>query len=306
MSNTRTTLPLRSSRRARIIGVAGGLAAVSALAVPAAGAAEDASAGHTARAAVAGDAVRSANIAGTAWHVDPATNTLVVTVDSTVSQAEVDRLKRAAGRDAKAIRIERTPGTFNKLALGGDAIHAPEWRCSAGFNARNSKNQYFIVTAGHCTEGKPPWYTKPDLRTKIGRSVGSYFPGNDFGLISYDNKSLKRTGVVNLYNGKTQDIKRAANPTVGQKVKRSGSTTGLRSGKVTGLNATVNYGDGQIVSGLIKTNVCAEPGDSGGPLFAGETALGITSGGSGNCRVGGTTFFQPVKEALSWYKVNVY
>ena len=52
--------------------------------------------------------------------------------------------------------------------------------------------------------------------------------------------------------------------------------------------------------------MCAQPGDSGGPLFAGTAALGLTSGGSGNCTVGGTTFYQPVTEALAVYGVNVY
>ena len=53
-------------------------------------------------------------------------------------------------------------------------------------------------------------------------------------------------------------------------------------------------------------NICAEPGDSGGSLYAGSVALGLTSGGSGNCSSGGTTFFQPVPEVLSAYGVSVY
>jgi streptogrisin B len=52
--------------------------------------------------------------------------------------------------------------------------------------------------------------------------------------------------------------------------------------------------------------VCAEPGDSGGALYSGSTALGLTSGGSGNCSTGGTTFFQPVTEALSVYGATIY
>jgi hypothetical protein len=47
-------------------------------------------------------------------------------------------------------------------------------------------------------------------------------------------------------------------------------------------------------------------GDSGGSLFDGSKAIGLTSGGSGNCSSGGTTFFQPVTEALSVYGVSVY
>jgi hypothetical protein len=85
---------------------------------------------------------------------------------------------------------------------------------------------------------------------------------------------------------------------VGQQVFRSGSTTGLHSGQVTALDATVNYPEG-TVTGLVQTTVCAEAGDSGGPLFAGSVALGITSGGSGDCTNGGVTFFQPVAKALA-------
>lgn len=67
----------------------------------------------------------------------------------------------------------------------------------------------------------------------------------------------------------------------------------------------MNYAEGSV-SGLIRTTVCAEPGDSGGSLYSGSTALGLTSGGSGNCSSGGVTYFQPVVEALNAYGVSVY
>ncbi|MYS55927.1 trypsin-like serine protease, partial [Streptomyces sp. SID6013] len=90
----------------------------------------------------------------------------------------------------------------------------------------------------------------------------------------------------------------AAEATVGQEVFRMGSTTGLADGQVLGLDATVNYPEG-TVTGLIQTDVCAEPGDSGGSLFTRDgLAIGLTSGGSGDCTVGGETFFQPVTTAL--------
>jgi hypothetical protein len=49
---------------------------------------------------------------------------------------------------------------------------------------------------------------------------------------------------------------------------------------------------------LIETTFCAEPGDSGGPLYDGTKAIGLTSGGRGDCKKGATTFFQPVVAAL--------
>lgn len=57
---------------------------------------------------------------------------------------------------------------------------------------------------------------------------------------------------------------------------------------------------------MIRTTVCAEPGDSGGPPYDGTRALGLTPGGSGDCKRGGTTFFQPVREAANAYGVTVF
>nr|1SGC_A Chain A, Proteinase A [Streptomyces griseus]2SGA_A Chain A, PROTEINASE A [Streptomyces griseus]3SGA_E Chain E, Proteinase A (sgpa) [Streptomyces griseus]4SGA_E Chain E, Proteinase A (sgpa) [Streptomyces griseus]5SGA_E Chain E, Proteinase A (sgpa) [Streptomyces griseus] len=178
---------------------------------------------------------------------------------------------------------------------GGEAITTGGSRCSLGFNV-SVNGVAHALTAGHCTNISASW--------SIGTRTGTSFPNNDYGIIRHSNPAAA-DGRVYLYNGSYQDITTAGNAFVGQAVQRSGSTTGLRSGSVTGLNATVNYGSSGIVYGMIQTNVCAQPGDSGGSLFAGSTALGLTSGGSGNCRTGGTTFYQPVTEALSAYGATV-
>ncbi|MFM9367937.1 S1 family peptidase [Streptomyces sp. Da 82-17] len=296
----RTTPRSSVARRVSLAAVAGSLVAAGAFAAPAASA-DEATTYSSAQLNKASDAVLEADVAGTAWNVDPKTKRVVVTVDSTVSQAEINEIKREAGSNAGALKIERTPGKFSKLLSGGDAIYASSWRCSAGFNVRNSAGTYYFVTAGHCTDGAGTWYTNSSRTTTIGPTAGSSFPGNDYGLVRYSNTGLSHPGTVG-----GQDITSAADATVGMSVTRRGSTTGTHSGSVTGLNATVNYGGGDIVYGMIRTNVCAEPGDSGGPLYSGTRAIGLTSGGSGNCSSGGTTFFQPVKEALSAYGVSVY
>ncbi|WP_328316697.1 S1 family peptidase [Streptomyces sp. NBC_00388] len=287
------------ARRGRLIAVASGLLVAAALTVPSAHA-DQATTYTPQQLTAASNAVQSADVAGTAWYVDKATGTLVVTADSSVSAAEISRIQKGTGANAGAIRVKRTTGTFNKLLKGGDAIYTSQWRCSVGFNVRSGSTYYFL-TAGHCTEGSPAWYTNSSGSTSIGPTTGTSFPGNDYGIVKYANTSLAHDGTVG-----SQDITSAGNPTVGQTVTRTGSTSGTHSGKVTALNATVNYGSGDVVSGLIQTTVCAEPGDSGGPLYAGSKALGLTSGGSGDCTSGGTTFFQPVTEALSAYGVSVY
>ncbi|MFJ9587639.1 S1 family peptidase [Streptomyces acidicola] len=294
MRITRTTPHGGVSRRARLIAVTAGLVAAAAITVPTAQA-SDAQTFSTAQLKSASSAVLKADVAGTAWAIDPKTDKVILTVDSTVSKAEIAKIKKEAGVNAGALTIKHTPGKFRPLIAGGEAITTGGSRCSLGFNVTAGGVSY-ALTAGHCTNISSSW--------SIGTRAGTSFPNNDYGIIRHSNPSAA-DGRVYLYNGTYRDITSAGNAYVGQSVQRSGSTTGLRGGTVTGLNATVNYGSSGIVYGMIQTNVCAEPGDSGGALFSGSTALGLTSGGSGNCSSGGTTFFQPVTEALSAYGASV-
>ncbi|HEU4946954.1 MAG TPA: S1 family peptidase [Kribbella sp.] len=239
-------------------------------------------------------ALQQSGVEGIAWYVDNASNRVVVTADSTVSRAEIATIKQSAGTNAGAVRIVRTSGVFSPLLSAGDAIYGGQYRCSLGFNVVSGSTYYFL-TAGHCGKVAKTWYTDSAHRTLIGPTMGYSFPGNDYALVRYDNTSLSHPG------GFT-----AANAYVGEPVKRTGSTTGTHSGTVTALDVTVHYAGGGTVRGMIQTTVCAEPGDSGGPLYDGTKALGITSGGSGDCKSGGTTFYQPVPEAASAYGVTVF
>jgi streptogrisin D len=247
---------------------------------------------------------RTVKTPGTSWSVDPATNQVLVTADSTVTGARLAAVQAAVTAQGGAARLERTPGKLSRFISGGQAIYSSGYRCSLGFNVRNSAGEYFFLTAGHCTNLGSRWYSNSSQTNLIGNRAGTSFPVNDYGIVRYVS-GVSHPGNVYLYGAGTQDITTAGNAFVGQSVRRSGSTTGVRSGTVTGLNATVNYAEGTVY-GMIRTNVCAQGGDSGGSLFSGSTALGLTSGGSGNCSTGGTTFFQPVTEPLSAYGVNVY
>ena len=241
-------------------------------------------------------AVERSGVAGIAWYVDAAAHQVVVTADSSVSGAEIAMLRQAAGSNGGALRIQRATGVFTPLLYGGDAIYGGNYRCSLGFNVVSGSTYYFL-TAGHCGKLASTWYTNSSHTTLIGPTVNYSFPGNDYALVRYDNTSLSHPGGFAV-----------ADPFVGERVTRDGSTTGVHTGTVTALNVSVHYvgHPGGTVSGLIQTNVCAEPGDSGGPLYDGTRALGLTSGGSGNCTSGGTTFFQPVREAANAYSVTIY
>ncbi|MFF7559673.1 S1 family peptidase [Streptomyces pseudovenezuelae] len=243
--------------------------------------------------------LRSApRVAGTAWSMDYRTNEVVVQGDSTVSASDWAAMGKVAHGIGGFVRMERTEGSFTPRLNGAQPILSTGGRCSAGFNVTNGQSD-FILTAGHCGPAGSVWFADTGGTNQLGKTVSQSFPGNDFSLVQYANgKAGDGAGVVFIGNGKGVQITGAGDPSIGQRVFRSGSTSGLRDGQVTGVNSTVNYPEG-TVTGLIETNVCAEPGDSGGPMFSEGIALGITSGGSGDCTQGGTTFFQPVTKALS-------
>jgi len=287
----RISAPAR--RTSRLLVAAAGLITTGALLQPAAA---PATAGHGSDAplSAASRAVQDSGVRGIAWYVDNSAGRVVVTVDRTVSTAEVATIKRSMGANAGALRIEHATGVFRPLVSAGDAIYGGRYRCSLGFNVVKGSTYYFL-TAGHCGKVAKTWYTNSSHSTLIGPTIGYSFPGNDYALVRYDNTSLSHPG------GFT-----AANAFVGEQVTRKGSTTGTHSGRVTALNVTVRYQGGGTVRGMIQTTVCAEPGDSGGPLYDGSKGLGITSGGSGDCKKGGTTFYQPVTEAANVYGVTVY
>ncbi|WP_031511141.1 S1 family peptidase [Streptomyces megasporus] len=242
------------------------------------------------------------SLPGTARAVDHRLNKVVVSADSSVEGEALSALrKQVAAQDGKAV-LKRVKGEFRPFVAGGDAIwRGDNARCTLGLNVTRNGLPYFL-TAGHCGELLDGWSTSRGGRN-IGITVASSFPGDDHSLVRYTAR-VDHPSRVNLHNGTSQAITRAADPIVGQRVWRSGSTTGVRTGEVVATGVSVTYPQG-TVHDLIQTTVCAEPGDSGGPLFSGETAHGLTSGGSGNCRTGGTTFHQPVTEALRAHGVRL-
>ncbi|MFC8222290.1 S1 family peptidase [Streptomyces sp. NPDC057362] len=239
-----------------------------------------------------------ASIPGTSWAIDPRTNKILVTADSTVTGDRWDRLESTVeGLGDGMATVRKSAGTFKTFASGGDAIFGGGARCSLGFNVTAGDGSPAFLTAGHCGVAADQWSDAQGGRP-IATVDQAVFPGQgDFALVTYDDPATEAPSEVNL-GDQTLPISRAAEATVGQEVFRMGSTTGLADGQVLGLDATVNYPEG-TVTGLIQTDVCAEPGDSGGSLFTRDgLAIGLTSGGSGDCTVGGETFFQPVTTAL--------
>ncbi|HEV6955227.1 MAG TPA: S1 family peptidase [Promicromonospora sp.] len=261
------------------------VAGLSVLAMPPAAAEPDGP--SSAELAAVSEAVDATGVDGIAWHTDEETGTVVVRVDSTVTAAERDLLRETSA----AIEVRPTDGVFDLRIAPGDAIYGPDYRCSMAFNVSNHKGRH-VLTAGHCGEEVETWYEDEGGDVVLGETVSASYPSNDFAIIRYANQDADRPGGYTEGRAHT-----------GQEVTRDGAASGEHTGEVTATNVAVKYDGGVSMHGLIETDVCSEPGDSGGPLWSGDKALGITSGGSGDCSSGGVSFYQPVIEALRAHRV---
>ena len=207
-------------------------------------------------------------------------------------------LAEDAGLDADAVDREGQQGAARSrcsTCVGADpyfiALDGGQARCSIGFSVEGG-----FVTAGHCgAEGDTTTGFNDQAQGTVRASV---FPGSaDMGFVEVNGNWTPRA-VVNDFGGNELPVAGNTEAPVGAAVCRSGSTTGTFCGTILAKNQTVNYPEG-AVTGLTRTDVCAEGGDSGGPWLSGDQAQGVTSGGSGDCTVGGETFFQPVNEILA-------
>lgn len=228
------------------------------------------------------------------WAVDVAANRVVIYADPG-SRAEVAAFIRDSGVDPAMVRVETVTDRPVPLydLIGGDAYYIGSARCSIGFSVLPRG----FVTAGHC--GRVGNTTRGYNGVSQGTFQRSVFPYNDAAYVAV-NTSWTPRPYVRTSSG-LLTVRGSTEAAVGATVCRSGSTTGWRCGTITAKNQTVNYPQGTVY-GLTRTTACAEPGDSGGSFItpAGQ-AQGVTSGGSGNCSVGGVTYFQPLRPMLtSW------
>jgi len=235
----------------------------------------------------------------TGWYVDAKTNSVTL-VAKRAAVRDAKAFAAANGVPAEAVRVvvdNATPKPLFDIRGGDPYFIDQQFRCSIGFSVEGG-----FVTAGHC--GAVGATTAGFNQEAQGTVRVSTFPGNgDFGFVE-TNANWTPRPVVNDFNGGEAPVAGSQEAPVGATICRSGSTTGTRCGVIQAKNQTVNYPEG-TVTGLTQTDVCAEGGDSGGSWLSGDQAQGVTSGGSGDCTVGGTTFFQPVNEILDAANVTL-
>lgn len=191
--------------------------------------------------------------------------------------------------------------------------------CSIGFTGWSKSGQPALITAGHCTDdgklkdpirsipsndeagGGPSGQAKPLDSAPIGPFSSYRYggPGNgnpgadrdkassDIATIDVKNTNLKiKPEVTDWTTSKgddlslsTTDVTAVGNPVEGKPVKRSGRTTGIRSDDSIDLAEGWARVSGRWVHGFGVNGLEARPGDSGGSIYQGTTAVGVVSGG---------------------------
>ncbi|MFI7599274.1 ricin-type beta-trefoil lectin domain protein [Actinoplanes sp. NPDC049681] len=240
-------------------------------------------------AAARGSAVRG-------WYVDtPANSVVVMAKPGAAAQARKFAADSGAGA-VTVVDVAEQPRPVYDIRGGDQYVINGNTLCSVGFSVAGG-----FVSAGHCGGVNSP--TLGYNNVAQGTFAGSSFPGNDYSWIR-TNGDWTPQPWVNNYSGGNVVVAGSQEAAIGSSVCRSGRTTGWRCGTILGRDETVVYAQG-AVSGLARSNACAEPGDSGGSWISGNQAQGVTSGGTGNCTSGGTMWFQPVNEILGAYGLSL-
>jgi streptogrisin C len=246
---------------------------------------------------------RGAPGAVSAWWVDAPSATVVLALNARPRDARAAAWVDEAQRVDPAVQVvdgvaaptpRADPPVYD--LVGGDAIRLGGRRCSVGFSARTAVGAPRMVTAGHCTHRGGDVNGTNDA--PIGPVRSSVFDRTgDWGVVDVG-PGWRPTPSVAAEASTTRAVTGTATAPVGAAVCRSGSTTGWRCGTVTAVDVTANYAAGPV-QGLVLTTACSEAGDSGGPFVAGSAALGVLSGGTGDCTTaGGTSLYQPIDEVL--------
>jgi streptogrisin C len=241
----------------------------------------------------------AAKVKGTAirgWYIDTERNSVVVTA-APGAEAIARTFAKDSGAGAVAVvTAAEAPRTVYDIRGGDQYVINGNTLCSVGFPVAGG-----FVSAGHCGGVNSP--TLGNNNVAQGTFAGSSFPGNDYSWIR-TNANWTPQPWVNNYAGGNVVVAGSQDAAIGSSICRSGRTTGWRCGTLQGREETVNYSQG-AVTGLSRMSACAEPGDSGGSVISGNQAQGVTSGVTGNCTSGGTTWFQPVNEILGVYGLSL-
>ena len=149
--------------------------------------------------------------------------------------------------------------------------------CSTGFNGELDGTPV-VVTAAHCAGADGTRAALADGE-EFGTMIRTNRDGIDTALIEVDDDFADRFESNQVGDGpdSTQSIIGTADPVVGQKACKTGFRTGFSCGTISEVGAEIDVAGSRTIDGAFTVDLCALPGDSGGVVFSGDRALGISS-----------------------------
>ena len=164
--------------------------------------------------------------------------------------------------------------------------------CSSGFNGTDSRGTVVNITAGHCDPNIPAAGTSNapgmfevlpgnNLGTQVGTFEKSVLGAEDYSIVAINaaNRNRFSNNLVRVPGQAPIAITGVVDPVVGQPICKVGSRTGYSCGIVNAVDQEVQVGDHNLEHSF-SANICALPGDSGGPLISGRNAVGVSSASS--------------------------
>lgn len=163
-------------------------------------------------------------------------------------------------------------GTAYSVRVPGGVLE-----CSTGFNGELD-GKPVVVTAAHCAGEDGTRAAFADGQ-EFGTMTGTTREGIDTSLIAVDEAFAARfsNNLVGADRDTTQPIIGTARPVVGQKACKTGFRTGFSCGTISQVDTNIDVAGSRVINGAFTVDLCALPGDSGGVVFSGDRALGISS-----------------------------
>ncbi|WP_051029988.1 S1 family peptidase [Nocardia takedensis] len=235
--------------------------------------------------------------------IDTVTNSIAVRVDqaglplpSFIDPARVIVTPPPVAGEALPQAGEIAGEVFQGSLAAGDGFVSSNargsLRCSFGFNGVDRSGNTVNITAGHCdpelaASGTENAATVHELvggqrlGPELGRFQKSVLGAQDYAIVRIADQARDRfdNNAVRVPNAAPILLEGVATPVVGAPVCKSGARTGFSCGIVNAVDQSVQVED-RVLTQSFSANICALPGDSGGPIVTGRLALGISSASS--------------------------
>ncbi|MEU7766844.1 S1 family peptidase [Nocardia sp. NPDC049190] len=234
--------------------------------------------------------------------IDTVNNSIAVRVDQAglpmpnfIDPARVIVMTPPVAGEEGVLQASDIAGEARGALAGGDGFASvagrSSLRCSLGFNGTDRNGNTVNITAGHCN---------PDISSagggnaagvyelngdRLGAQLGvfqkSVLGEQDYSIVRISDQAKDRfaNNGVRAPGAAPIAVDGVATPVVGAPVCKSGARTGFSCGVVNAVDQTVQVGERELTQSF-SANICALPGDSGGPIVTGRLALGISSASS--------------------------